>query len=63
MPVGLGKLVRFANTDEGGLEELRTQIQQELERRNNKSVIIIADCADNLFQDQYFDQSELVESR
>ena len=43
-------------------EELRTQIQQELERRNNKSVIIIADCADNLFQNQYFDQSELVES-
>lgn len=43
-------------------EELRTQIQQELEHRNNKSVIIIADCADNLFQNQYFDQSELVES-
>lgn len=43
-------------------EQLRTQIQQELERRNNKSVIIIADCADNLFQNQYFDQSELVES-
>ena len=38
------------------------QIQQELERRNNKSVIIVADCADNLFQNQYFDQSELVES-
>ena len=43
-------------------EELRTQIQQELERRNNKSLIIVADCADNLFQNQYFDQSELVES-
>ena len=43
-------------------EELRTQIQQELERRNNKSLTIVADCADNLFQNQYFDQSELVES-
>jgi CheY-like chemotaxis protein len=43
-------------------EKLKTQTQQELERRNNKSVIIVADCADNLFQNQYFDQSELVES-
>jgi hypothetical protein len=43
-------------------EELRTQIKQELERRNNKSVIIVADCADNLFQNRYFNQSELVES-
>jgi CheY-like chemotaxis protein len=42
-------------------EGLRTQIKQELERRNNRSVIIIADCADNLFQNQYFNQSELVE--
>jgi len=56
----------FYNSALGGdltsFEELRTQIQQELERRNNKSVIIVADCADNLFQNQYFDQSELVES-
>ena len=44
-------------------ENLRKQIQQELERRgNNKSVIIVANCADNLFQNQYFDQSQLVES-
>lgn len=43
-------------------EKLKIQILQELERRNNKSVIIVADCADNLFQNQYFDQSELVES-
>jgi hypothetical protein len=43
-------------------EELKTQIKQELERRDNKSVIIVADCADNLFQNQYFNQSELVES-
>jgi hypothetical protein len=43
-------------------EELRTQIQHELQRRSNKSVIIVADCADNLFQNQYFNQSELVES-
>jgi CheY-like chemotaxis protein len=33
-----------------------------IEHRNNKSVIIVADCADNLFQNQYFDQSELVEN-
>jgi hypothetical protein len=45
-------------------ENLRKQILEELERRgnNNKSVIIVADCADNLFQNQYFDQSQLVES-
>ena len=45
-------------------EKLKKQIQQELEHRNNnnKSVIIVADCADNLFQNQYFDQSQLVES-
>ena len=40
-------------------EKLKKQIQQELEHR---SVIIVADCADNLFQNQYFDQSQLVES-
>ena len=40
-------------------EKLKKQIQS---RSNNKSVIIVADCADNLFQNQYFDQSELVES-
>ena len=45
-------------------EKLEKQIQQELEHRNsnNKSVTIVADCADNLFQNQYFDQSQLVES-
>lgn len=42
-------------------EKFKVQIQQELECTNNKSVIIIADCADNLFQNLYFDQSELVE--
>ena len=39
-------------------EEFKTQIQQELERRNNKSLIIVADCADNLFQNQYFDRPQ-----
>jgi len=43
-------------------EKFKTQIQQELGHRNNKSVTIVADCADNLFQNQYIDQSELVES-
>jgi CheY-like chemotaxis protein len=44
-------------------ENLKKQIQEELElRNNNKSVTIVADCADNLFQNQYFDQSQLVES-
>ena len=44
-------------------EKLKKQIQQELEHRNNnKSLTIVADCADNLFQNQYFDQSQLVES-
>lgn len=46
-----------------GFEKLKKQIQQELEHRNNnnKSITIVADCADNLFQNQYFDQSQLVE--
>jgi CheY-like chemotaxis protein len=43
-------------------EELVTHIKQELEHRNSKSVLIVADCADNLFQNQYFNQSELLES-
>jgi len=41
-------------------EELRTQIKHELKHRDNKSVIIVADCADTLFQNQYFNQPELV---
>lgn len=42
-------------------EKFKIQIQQELERRNNKYVVVVADCADNLFQNQYFDQTEEVE--
>jgi hypothetical protein len=43
-------------------EELITHIKQELERRNSKSVLIVADCADTLFQNQCFNESELLES-
>jgi len=43
-------------------EEFKIKIQQEMECRNNKCIIIVADCADNLFQNQYFVQCELVES-
>lgn len=42
-------------------EEFRIQIQKELERRNNRRVVIVADCADNLFRNHCFDESELVE--
>jgi CheY-like chemotaxis protein len=42
-------------------EKFRTQIDLELERRANKRIIIIADCADNLLQNHCFEQSELVE--
>jgi CheY-like chemotaxis protein len=42
-------------------EEFRTQIDLELERRANKRVIILADCADNLLRNHCFEQSELVE--
>lgn len=42
-------------------EEFRTQIDLELERRDNKRVIILADCADNLFRNQCFEQSAQVE--
>jgi CheY-like chemotaxis protein len=42
-------------------EEFRTQIVLELERRANKRVIILADCADNLLRNHCFEQSELVE--
>ena len=39
-------------------EEFKVQIQQELKDRD---VLIVADCADNLFRNKHFDQCELVE--
>jgi CheY-like chemotaxis protein len=44
-------------------EEFKTRLQQELKDRydDNKDVLIIADCADNLFSNKYFDQCNLVE--
>jgi hypothetical protein len=37
------------------------QLQQELKDRDGKGVLIIADCADNLFRNKHFDQCTLVE--
>jgi CheY-like chemotaxis protein len=46
--------------------EFKIQLQEELEKREynrkNKDVLIIADCADNLFANQHFDQCEMVEN-
>lgn len=39
-------------------EEFKVQLQQELKDRD---VLIVADCADNLFRNKHFDQCELVE--
>lgn len=36
------------------------QLQQELKDRDGKGVLIIADCADNLFRNKHFDQCTLV---
>lgn len=46
-------------------KEFEMQLRQELANRgtaNNNDVLIIADCADNLFTNQRFDQCELVEN-
>jgi CheY-like chemotaxis protein len=46
-------------------KEFKMQLQQELVHRgtdNNKDVLIIADCADNLFINQHFDKCEMVEN-
>ena len=45
-------------------KEFEMQLQQELRIReeDNKHVLIIADCADNLFINQRFDQCEMVEN-
>jgi hypothetical protein len=37
-------------------EEFKMQLQQELKDRDGKGVLIIADCADNLFRNKHFDQ-------
>ena len=46
--------------------EFKIQLQEELKKREdnrkNKDVFIIADCADNLFINQQFDQCEMVEN-
>ena len=42
-------------------EEFKMQLQQELKDRDGKGVLIIADCADNLFRNKHFDQCNLVE--
>jgi CheY-like chemotaxis protein len=39
-------------------EEFKVQLQQELKDRD---ILIVADCADNLFRNKHFDQCELVE--
>ena len=46
--------------------EFRAQLQEELRKREvkgkSKDVLIIADCADNLFTNQHFEQCENVEN-
>ena len=43
-------------------ERFYIQLEQELERRDgNNGVLIVADCADNLFRDKHFDQCNIVE--
>jgi hypothetical protein len=43
-------------------ERFYIQLQQELERRDcNNGVLIVADCADNLFRYKHFDQCNIVE--
>ena len=41
-------------------EEFKMQLQQELKDRDGR-VLIVADCADNLFRNKHFDQCNLVE--
>ncbi len=44
-------------------EEFYIQLQQELKHRDGKNgVLIVADCADNLFRDKNFDQCNIVEN-
>jgi len=43
-------------------DEFYIQLQQELKHRDDKNgVLIVADCADNLFRDKHFDQCDIVE--
>ncbi|HXX98575.1 MAG TPA: response regulator [Candidatus Bathyarchaeia archaeon] len=43
-------------------DEFYIQLQQELKHRDDKNgVLIVADCADNLFRDKHFDQCDKVE--
>ena len=42
-------------------EEFKLQLQKELKDRDDKAILIVADCADNLFRNKHFDQCELVE--
>jgi His Kinase A (phospho-acceptor) domain len=42
-------------------DEFYVQLQQELKLNRNNGVLIVADCADNLFRDRHFDQCNIVE--
>ncbi len=42
-------------------DEFKLQLQQELKDRDDKALLIVADCADDLFRNKHFDQCELVE--
>ncbi|MGC1931962.1 MAG: hypothetical protein WA667_23575, partial [Candidatus Nitrosopolaris sp.] len=42
-------------------EEFYIQLQEELKLNGKKRVLIVADCADNLFRDKHFDQCNIVE--
>ena len=42
-------------------DEFYVQLQQELKLNRNNGVLVVADCADNLFRDKHFDQCNIVE--
>ncbi|MGC1930367.1 MAG: HAMP domain-containing sensor histidine kinase, partial [Candidatus Nitrosopolaris sp.] len=42
-------------------EEFYIQLQEELKLNGKNGVLIVADCADNLFRDKHFDQCNIVE--
>lgn len=41
--------------------KLEQKLRHELDGRENKNLLIIADCADNLFSNKHFDQCNIVE--
>jgi len=42
-------------------DEFYIQLQQEIKLNDRNGVLIVADCADNLFRNRHFDQCNIVE--